>query len=99
LALEGGEATINELLERIGPHNGTVNHGTIWTVLERARENGLVSYSSTDETGKRPRGRPSFWYGLTDGGRRRVKWIKGALKRKEKPELRAVANPGKDEEE
>ena len=93
LALEGGEATIDELLGRLGPHSDTVNHGTVWTILERARANGLVSCGVKSEQ-KRP-----YRYGLTDGGLRRIKWIKGALKRKDRPELRAVANPGKGEEE
>ena len=93
LALEGGDATVDEILERLGPHRDTVNNGTVWTILERARQNGLVSCGTKSEQ-KRP-----YRYALTDGGLRRVKWIKGALKRKDLPELRVVANPGKGEEE
>lgn len=94
LALEGGEATsIAEILERLGPHSDTINHGTIWTILERARKLGLVTCGMKAEQ-KRP-----HRYSLTEGGLRRVAWIKGRFKRQEKPALRAVANPSIESEE
>ena len=92
LALEQGEATIDEILERLGPHNETINNGTIWTIVERARMNGLVTCGVKAEQ-KRP-----YRYSLTDGGVRRIEWIKGRFKRKAKPDLRAVANPKVEEE-
>jgi DNA-binding PadR family transcriptional regulator len=69
-----------------------VSHGTIWTTLERAIRYGLIQ--KTNE--KRP-----HLYGLTEGGSRRVKWIKGQFKRKVRPvaEGRAVANPPIEKEE
>lgn len=92
LALEEGEATVDEILERLGPHSDTVNNGTVWTILERARLNGLVTCGVKAEQ-KRP-----YRYSLTDGGVRRIVWIKGKFKRKSKPELRAVANPKVEED-
>lgn len=92
LALEQGEATIDEILERLGPHNETINNGTIWTIIERARLNGLVTCGVKAEQ-KRP-----YKYSLTDGGLRRVAWIKSKFKRKLKPaELRVAANPVEEE--
>lgn len=94
LALADGEATVNEVLARLGPHTDTVNNGTVWTILERARLNGLVTCGVKSEQ-KRP-----YKYWLTEGGLRRVVWIKSQFKRKLKPaELRVVANPTEKEEE
>lgn len=93
LALEEGQGTIDEILSRLGPHSETVNHGTIWTILERARGNGLVTCGVKADQ-KRP-----YRYSLTDGGVRRVAWIKSKFKRKLKPvELRIAANPVEEEE-
>ena len=82
LSLSEGPGWIDEILERLGPRSGGVSAGTIWTILDRARNNGLVR--------REKRGR-IFFYELTDGGYRRVAWIKGA-KAARRP--RAVANPG-----
>jgi DNA-binding PadR family transcriptional regulator len=82
-----GPASIDEILERLGPHSAGVTHGTIWTTLERARAHGLVSCGIKKDQ-KRP-----YRYVLTEGGERRVAWIKGRFIRK------AVANPGSREEE
>lgn len=93
LALESSPASIDGILERLGPHSETVNHGTIWTILERARGNGLVSRAPISE-----RKRPHI-YTLTDGGLRRIAWIKSKFKRKLKPaELKIAANPIEEEE-
>lgn len=94
LALEEGEATVDEILERLGSHTDTVNNGTVWTIVERARLHGLVTCGVKAEQ-KRP-----YHYSLTDGGLRRVAWIKSKFKRKLKPaDLRVVANPTEKEEE
>lgn len=93
LSLEDGEATVDQIVERIVPRSEGVNNGTVWTILERARENGLVTCGIKAEQ-KRP-----YRYALTEGGLRRVAWIKGKLKMKLKPAVRAVANPVEVEEE
>lgn len=90
--LSDGPLTIERILERLGPRSEGVTSGTIWTTLERAMHNGLVRSSRSDEGSLRP-----FSYSLTDGGVRRVKWIQGARQFARRP--RAVANPGKAEEE
>ena len=94
LTLERGSATADEVLERLGPRQKEITRGAVWVVLERAIRNGLVRSDRRDETSKKP-----YHYTLTDGGFRRVKWIKGRFKRQEKPEMRAVANPPIEEEE
>jgi DNA-binding PadR family transcriptional regulator len=73
-----------------------VNRGTVLTVLNRAVLNGLVT-TNRGTGAKKP-----YLFELTDGGKRRVKWIRGAkVKRKPLPTqgLRAVANPKDDEDE
>lgn len=93
LTLERGPATIEAVLERLGPRDKTITSGAVWVVLERAIRNGLV------RSNRREQPKP-YLYSLTDGGFRRVEWIKGKFKRKVKPdELRAVANPAEQEEE
>lgn len=87
LSLSEESGSIDEILERLGPRSDGVSTGTIWTILDRARHNGLVRREKEGRT---------FFYELTDGGRRRVDWIKGA-KAARRP--RAVANPGKNGEE
>ncbi len=93
LALEQGPATSDEVLERLGPSEKEITRGAVWVILERAMRNGLVRSDRRDETSKKP-----YHWELTDGGRRRVKWIKSRFKQKSKPELRAVANPVEEEE-
>lgn len=89
LRLEEDPMSIDEILETLGPRSEGVNHGTIWTTLERALQNGLVH---------RDRKSNPHLYSLTLGGERRVAWIKNQMKRSaERP--RAVANPGKNGEE
>lgn len=94
LTLERGPATADEVLERLGPWPTEITRGAVWVTLERAIRNGLVRSDRRDEDSKKP-----YHYELTDGGVRRVKWIKGRFRRQEKPEMRAVANPDPDEEE
>jgi DNA-binding PadR family transcriptional regulator len=91
LTLERGDATIEEVLERLGPRDKAITPGAAWVILERAIRNGLV------RSNRREQPKP-YRYSLTEGGLRRVAWIKGAFKRKTKPELRAVANPADEEE-
>ena len=96
LQLEKGPLTISGILEQPFPRSDGVNRGTVLTVLNRAVLNGLVTTNRLDGA-KKP-----YLFELTDGGRRRVKWIRGAkVKRKPLPEqrLRAVANPKDDEDE
>jgi DNA-binding transcriptional regulator PaaX len=74
-----------QILKNLGPHSEGTHEGTIWTILCRARHNGLVS--------RKKAGR-SFFYELTDGGNRRVKWILG----KKVKVMKIAANPkGRDE--
>ncbi len=95
LALERGPATADDVLERLGPMEKVITRGAVWVILERAMRNGLVRSDRRDEGTKKP-----YRYELTDGGRRRVAWIKGKLKLKLKPvELRVAANPAEVEEE
>jgi DNA-binding PadR family transcriptional regulator len=77
------------------PRSDGIHRGTILTVLNRAIMNGLVTTNRLDGA-KKP-----YLFELTDGGRRRVKWIRGAVKVKTRPAtgLRAVANPKDPEEE
>lgn len=79
----------------MGPHSKGTHRGTVLTVLNRAIQNGLVTTNRLDGA-KKP-----YLFELTDGGRRRVDWIRGAkVKRKTIPsKLRAVANPKDPEEE
>ncbi len=93
LTLERGPATIESVLERLGPRDKEITPGAVWVVLERAIRNGLVRSNRREEP-------KPYLYTLTDGGIRRVAWIKSKLKRKLKPaELRVVANPTEKEEE
>lgn len=93
LTLERGPATIEAVLERLGPRDSVITPGAAWVVLERAIRNGLVRSNRREEP-------KPYLYSLTDGGVRRVAWIKGKLKRKSRPaELRVVANPVEKEEE
>lgn len=94
LTLERGEATIEAVLERLGPRDSEITQGAVWVILERAIQNGLVASDRHLPETKKPY---LFW--LTDGGLRRVAWIKGKLKLKSKPALRVVANPKPSEEE
>lgn len=94
LQLEKGPLTISDILEQPFPRSDGVNRGTVLTILNRAVLNGLVT--TTRGTGaKKP-----YLFELTDGGMRRVEWIRGAkVKRKPIPsKLRAVANPKDDED-
>jgi DNA-binding PadR family transcriptional regulator len=92
LTLERGEATIEEVLERLGPREKTITPGAVWVILERAIRNGLV------RSDRRENPKP-YHYRLTDGGIRRIKWIKSKFKRALKPvELRVAANPVEEEE-
>lgn len=77
----------------MGPHSEGVHRGTILTVLNRAILNGLVTTNRLDDA-KKP-----YLFELTDGGRRRVKWILGKVNVKARPSagLRAVANPVEEE--
>ncbi len=93
LTLERGPATADEVLERLGPREREITRGAVWVVLERAIRNGLVRSNRRDEGIKKP-----YRYELTDGGRRRVLWIKGKFKIR-LPDLRVAANPGEVEEE
>ena len=93
LTLERGPATADEVLDRLGPWSKPITRGAVWVTLERAMRNGLVRSDRRDDTSKKP-----YHYTLTDGGLRRVKWIKGAFKRQEKPALRVAANPVEEEE-
>jgi DNA-binding PadR family transcriptional regulator len=95
LQLEGGPATISSILGGMGPHSEGVHRGTILTILNRAILNGLVTTNRLDGA-KKP-----YLFELTDGGRRRVRWIRGGkVKTKSRPStgLRAVANPKGEEE-
>jgi len=92
LTLERGPATIEAVLERLGPRDKTITPGAAWVVLERAIRNGLVRSNRREEP-------KPYLYSLTDGGVRRVAWIKAKLKMKLRPVLRVAANPGKGEEE
>lgn len=83
--------TVNEILESLGPRSDGVNAGTIWTTLHRAKLLGLIR-TETDEGKKKP-----VWYFLTEGGQRRVDWIR-QRKSAAKPRVRAVANPPIEEE-
>ena len=93
LQLENGPVTINQILETLGPRSDGVNRGTVYTILARAAQNGLVACNKTDANAKRP-----YFFELTDGGRRRVKWIRGRARKKVHEERRAVANPKAEEE-
>lgn len=94
LALGDGPATVDEILGRLGPHTDTVNNGTVWTIVERARLLGLVTCGVKSEQ------KPPYRYSLTEGGERRVAWIKSKFNRKLKPaDLRIAANPALREEE
>lgn len=92
LTLERGPATADEVLERLGPREKEITRGAVWVTLERAMRNGLVRSDRRDEGVKKP-----YRYELTDGGRRRIAWIKGKTKIR-LPEFRAVANPVEEEE-
>lgn len=93
LQLESGPATIAQILETLGPRSEGVNRGTIYTILSRAALNGLVSCNKTDVEAKKP-----YLFELTEGGRRRVKWIHGKVKKKTRPASRVAANPVEEEE-
>lgn len=82
LKLSEGPLSIDAILEKLGPHSDGVNHGTVWMTLDRARAKGLVRCDQSI--------RPHL-YALTDGGERRVAWIRGAKAVARRP--RAVANP------
>ena len=84
MALQDGQKSSAEILNLIGPHAETVHQGTIWTILSRARLNGLVA---------RERIGRSYFYRLTDGGQRRTAWI---LQQASKGKRLAVANPKKE---
>jgi DNA-binding PadR family transcriptional regulator len=92
MTLERGEATIYEILDRLGPRDKEITPGAAWVVLERAIQNGLV------RSNRREQPKP-YLYSLTAGGLRRINWIKVKFKQKSKPELRAVANPKVEEED
>jgi len=91
LTLERGPATADEVLERLGPWPKPITRGAVWVVLCRAIQNGLARSSRTDGE-KKP-----YHYELTDGGVRRIKWIKGKTKQR-LPTMKAVANPKVEEE-
>jgi hypothetical protein len=95
LQLAAGPVTISSILGGMGPHSEGVHRGTVLTILNRAIMNGLVTTNRLDGA-KKP-----YLFELTDGGRRRVKWIRGKSKVKARPStgLRAVANPKDPEEE
>lgn len=80
LSLEEGPASIALVLDRLGDRSRGVTHGTIWTTLERARAQGLVT------CGVKKAVRPPYIYSLTDGGMRRVEWIKEKLSRMDEKE-------------
>ena len=81
--------TVNDILELLGPRSDGVTHGTIWTTLKRASLLGLVR-SETNNGRQRP-----LWYYLTEGGQRRVDWIR--RRKSEISRTRVVANPAKEE--
>jgi DNA-binding PadR family transcriptional regulator len=78
LILESGPKSTTEVLSALGLRTKTekrdeedvvpVTHGSIWNILDRARHNGLVSRSSSKDG--------PIAYSLTNGGKRRVAWIK-----------------------
>ena len=86
LALQGGKKNSKQILSSLGPRRETVHQGTVWTILSRARMNGLVS---REKVGR------AFFYSLTGGGERRVEWI---LSQKQKQVRRVAANPKEKEE-
>lgn len=61
-----GSSDLKGILEAVGEPKG-VTIGTIWTVLDRARSNGLVNRVRTQQ---------GLTYELSRGGERRVKWLK-----------------------
>jgi DNA-binding PadR family transcriptional regulator len=81
--------SIDEILSKLGPRSGSVTHGTVWTTLDRQRGLGLVQ--------REQRGR-TYFYSLTEGGQRRVAWIRGSSKSAVR-RPRAVANPPEKEGE
>lgn len=57
--------TVSEIFQLVTAPG--VTEGTVWTILSRARGNGLV---------RREKAADGLWrYALTGGGRRRVVWI------------------------
>lgn len=78
--------SVSQILKELGPRSEGTHEGTVWTILARARQNGLVS---RDKKGR------TYFYALTDGGIRRTKWI---LKKKAKA-LKIAANPNRDKED
>lgn len=87
--LEGGPLSIYEIMSKLGPRREGVTHSTIWITLDRARLNGLIRREKREGRGR------TYFYSLTDGGQRRVAWIKdGKAARRPK----AVANPDLEKE-
>ncbi len=79
---QGGVSTA-DLLEFLRSSSSAVTVGNIWTILDRARHNGLVSRIRKGRT---------YLYSLTGGGERRTKWI-----RKEMAKTKEQPKPGKAE--
>lgn len=98
LTLEAGETTIEGVLARLADRPGLrasdkeITSGAVWVILERSIQNGLVASNRHLPDAKKP-----YLFRLTDGGVRRVRWIKGQFKKKSKPDLRIAANPGEEE--
>jgi len=86
LTLKKGPLSVAGVLEAMGPRSESVHEGTIWTILSRARQNGLVRRELAGRT---------YLYELTAGGDRRVRWIE--INRAQ-DEVTAVANPPDDGE-
>jgi len=80
LILKAGAMSVSQVLGELGPRSSGTHEGTVWTILARARQNGLVS--------REKRGR-TYFYSLTDGGIRRVEWIQ----KKKAKVLKIAANP------
>lgn len=89
MALQDGKKNSKQILSSLRPRRETVHQGTIWTILSRARMNGLVS---REKIGR------AFFYSLTGGGKRRVEWIL-SMKKEEKKEVRRIAANPKEKEE
>lgn len=62
-----GPTSIYGILEALEDHKG-VSHGTVWNILDRARQNGLVQRDGPNIEKR------ELW-SLTNGGHRRVEWI------------------------